>query len=240
MDYQEPSLPRLLCVLTRGRNSHRVKPRRLPSSATLVCCLRRALCRKSQDAASVGAGSSGSGGVVTTATTVSVGGVMNGGGHNSSNGGELHKRAGSRVPSAFSNHGYNHAGYYPLQPVAYSPAHAAPNTVQYQRTPHGSVYSSYTPHSQFYHHEHQHHHHSAGTASDITQLTAHNPITAPPGSAYTNSSSSQGATSQGGASVPRPYTPPSSSKSGRSGRSNNSTSVTYSHGPDRVALPVHL
>ena len=145
---------------------------------------------------------------------------------------------GSRVPSAFSNHGYNHAGYYPLQPVAYSPAHPPPNAM-HQRTPHGSLYSSYTPHSQ--HHHHHHHHHSAGTASDITQLTAHHPITAPPGSAYTNSSSSQGgATSHGAASVPRPYTPPSSSKSGRSGRSNNSTSVTYSQGVDRVALPVHL
>ncbi|KAK3799150.1 hypothetical protein RRG08_051425 [Elysia crispata] len=197
----------------------------------LICCLKRALCRKSQDSGTASTAAGSSGPVVTTATTVSIGGVGNGGGHSSSNGG-------SRVPSAFSNHGYSHAGYYPLQPVAYSPAHPPPNVI-HQRTPHGSVYSSYAPNSQ-YHHHHHHHHHSAGTASDITQLTAHQPITAPPVSEYTNSSSSQGTASQGGASVPRPYTPPSSSKSGRSGRSNNSTSVTYSQGVDRVALPVHL
>ncbi|GFO34741.1 low-density lipoprotein receptor domain class a [Plakobranchus ocellatus] len=195
----------------------------------LVCCLRRVLCRKSQDAGTIGAGSAGPGGVVTTATTVSIAGVGNGGGP-SSNGG-------SRAPSAFSNHGYSHAGYYPLQPVAYSPAHAS--SVVHHTTPHGSVYSSYGPQSQ-HHHHHHHHHHSAGAPSDITQLAPHHPTSAPPGSAYTNSSSSQGAPSHGGASIPRPYTPPSSSKSGRSGRSNNSTSVTYSQGADRVALPVHL
>jgi hypothetical protein len=96
--------------------------------------------------------------------------------------------AGSRAPSAFSNHGYTHQGYYPMQPVYPAPPHGP-----------GSVYSY-----------------------------GKDPFMAPPGSAYSSQPSHH-----------RSYTP-TSSKSGKSNRSNNSTSVTYSQGTEKVALPVSI
>lgn len=50
---------------------------------------------------------------------------------------------GSRAPSAFSNHGYTHQGYYPMQPVF--PAPHAGSVYSYTKDPFappGSAYSS--------------------------------------------------------------------------------------------------
>ncbi|XP_050399612.2 uncharacterized protein LOC126816865 [Patella vulgata] len=74
----------------------------------LVCCCRKTLCKKRPDS-----------GVTTTATTV----VANGSTPAPNN------VQGPRTGGPFSNHGYTHQGYYPMQPV--------------YPTPHGSVYSAY-------------------------------------------------------------------------------------------------
>ncbi|XP_046585111.1 uncharacterized protein LOC124292109 isoform X1 [Haliotis rubra] len=78
----------------------------------LVCCCRKSFCKKPQD----------SSGVTTTATTV----VANGAPPANYQG---IATDGPRGGGPFSNHGYTHQGYYPMQPVF--------------PTPHGSVYSAY-------------------------------------------------------------------------------------------------
>ncbi|XP_070196893.1 uncharacterized protein [Littorina saxatilis] len=93
----------------------------------VVCCCRRQLCRKRPDNSSTS--------VTTTATTV----VSNGAPASSYHG----EMDGSRAPSAFSNHGYTHQGYYPMQPVFPAP----PTNSVYSYTkdpfaPQGSAYSS--------------------------------------------------------------------------------------------------
>nr|KAG5692993.1 hypothetical protein BaRGS_011629 [Batillaria attramentaria] len=90
----------------------------------LVCCCRRQLCRKRPDTSATS--------VTTTATTVV------------SNGAPASSYHGSRAPSAFSNHGYTHQGYYPMQPVYPAPHHGS--LYSYGKDPFiappGSAYSS--------------------------------------------------------------------------------------------------
>ncbi|XP_076470591.1 uncharacterized protein LOC143300650 isoform X2 [Babylonia areolata] len=95
----------------------------------LVCCCRRQLCRKR---AADGGGTTTTS-VTTTATTV----VSSNGAASASS---YH---GSRAPSAFSNHGYAHQGYYPMQPVF--PAPHPGSLYSYTKDPYappGSAYSS--------------------------------------------------------------------------------------------------
>ncbi|XP_041376541.1 uncharacterized protein LOC121389015 [Gigantopelta aegis] len=73
----------------------------------LVFCCRKSFCKKSQDTSAV----------TTTTTTVVT------------NGAPPSNYQGQRPGGPFSNHAYNHQGYYPMQPV--------------YPTPHGSVYSAY-------------------------------------------------------------------------------------------------
>ncbi|KAH9509560.1 hypothetical protein Btru_046164 [Bulinus truncatus] len=98
----------------------------------LVCCCRRTLCRKSQELATCGGGGGGGGGVVTTATAV----LTNGTAVSSSVG------SGSRAPSAFSNHGYTHQGYYPMQPVVYPATHGP--LYSYAKDPFGPPVPAYS------------------------------------------------------------------------------------------------
>ncbi|XP_076449947.1 uncharacterized protein LOC143286195 [Babylonia areolata] len=109
----------------------------------LVCCCRRQLCRKPLDAANPSPSLTATT-TTTTTTTSSSGapnnptsanaannnpsGLSNGAPPSAYHGGT----EGSRAPSAFSNHGYSHQGYYPLQPVVYPGG-----------PPHGSLYSGY-------------------------------------------------------------------------------------------------
>ncbi|XP_055891262.1 uncharacterized protein LOC106052027 isoform X2 [Biomphalaria glabrata] len=105
----------------------------------LICCCRRTLCRKNQELATCG-----SAGVVTTTTAV----LTNGTAVSSSVG------SGSRAPSAFSNHGYTHQGYYPMQPVypanhgslySYAKDPFAPQGPAFSSQQHQQHHRSYTP-----------------------------------------------------------------------------------------------
>ncbi|XP_025115544.1 uncharacterized protein LOC112576901 isoform X2 [Pomacea canaliculata] len=90
----------------------------------LVCCCRRQLCRKRPDSTTTS--------VTTTATTVMSNGTPASTFHGSC----------SRAPSAFSNHGYTHQGYYPMQPVYPAPHGSVYSYSKELFAPPGSAYSS--------------------------------------------------------------------------------------------------